>query len=428
MSRFAKLVAGGVVGWSMLNSAAIAQRLEGGPAAEAPLPGAAAGEKSVLAPGPIEPKANSKAPTLCYCGGEWELAAIKEIEQVLNSPLHSSGLDFTDQPLRDVVTQLQDLYRIPIQIDRTALNAAGLREDEPINVNLHNISLRSALKLLLGQVQLTWVIQNEVLMITTPDEADKKLVTCVYDVRDLAEAYKQPTEPRGAVSTADYNPLIGAITSCVAHDRWSENGSGTGEIRPLQPGLLVVTQTAAVHEQVRGLLKAIREVMGGNGEHSHEEANVASPPRVNVSQEVVTRSYGLQLMNTDREATLAQVRELITQSLPDETWAGKLTDGQAVTLTVLPDRVVVRQTPAVQEKVQKILVDSGIATPFAAGNHGASGYSGGFEAGMGGGFSNPGAGFGGGRGMGGPAGGFGGPAGIQNGNPQPEPSDDPFGE
>ena len=83
----------------------------------------------------------------------------------------------------------------------------------------------------------------------------------------------------------------------------------------------------------------------------------------------------------------SQVRELIEHSLPEEAWTGKLADGQAVTLTVFHDRIVVRQTPAVQEKVQKLLTDSGIARPARSGeeNRGGGFFGGGGGGGFGGG-------------------------------------------
>ena len=54
-----------------------------------------------------------------------------------------------------------------------------------MTVNLHNITLRSALRLMLKNLQLTYIIQDEVLMITTPEEAEKQLVVKVYPVADL---------------------------------------------------------------------------------------------------------------------------------------------------------------------------------------------------------------------------------------------------
>ena len=81
--------------------------------------------------------------------------------------------------------QLQDDYGIPIKLDTTALEEIGINTDEPVTVNLHNISLRSALRLMLKDLQLTYIIQDEVLMITTPEEAEANLVVKVYPVADL---------------------------------------------------------------------------------------------------------------------------------------------------------------------------------------------------------------------------------------------------
>ncbi len=114
------------------------------------------------------------------------------IEKALKSPVRSSGIEFVDTPLSDVVTQLSDDYGIQVQIDPVALDAVGIRPDEPVTVNLHNVSLRSAMRLMLKPLQLTYIIQDEVLMITTPDEAEKQLVVKVYPVADLVIPIQVP--------------------------------------------------------------------------------------------------------------------------------------------------------------------------------------------------------------------------------------------
>ena len=111
--------------------------------------------------------------------------AEQRIEKALRSPLHSTGLDFVDTPLADVITALQDDYGIPIQLDNAALEEIGVGTDEPVTVNLHNVSLRSALRLMLKNLQLTYIIRDEVLMITSPQEAEANLVVKVYPVADL---------------------------------------------------------------------------------------------------------------------------------------------------------------------------------------------------------------------------------------------------
>src|SRR6476620_1421843 len=177
-------------------------------------------------------------------------ASTKRIEQALAGPLHSSGLDYTDQPLHDVVTQLSDEYGIPIQLNKTALEEAGIGTDTKVSVTLHNISLHSALKLMLRTLQLTWVIQDEVLMITTKEDAEKDLDTCVYNVQGLVD----DADPKSVKA------LVDGICACVYSDTWAVNGGGQAEIRPLPSGLLLVSQTQVAQEQVSALLNKIRKM------------------------------------------------------------------------------------------------------------------------------------------------------------------------
>jgi hypothetical protein len=111
--------------------------------------------------------------------------AEQRIESALRGPLSPTGMDYTETPLEEVVNLLSTEYNIPIQIDEAALEATGLDATEPVTINLHNVSLRSALRLMLKKLQLTYVIQDEVLMITTPEEAETRLVVKVYPVADL---------------------------------------------------------------------------------------------------------------------------------------------------------------------------------------------------------------------------------------------------
>lgn len=97
----------------------------------------------------------------------------------------TTTLEFVATPLQDVVDYLKDLHQIEIQIDSKALEDAGQATDTPVDRNLKGVSLRSALKLMLGSMDLTYVVKNEVLMITTPEKAGAELVTKVYPVADL---------------------------------------------------------------------------------------------------------------------------------------------------------------------------------------------------------------------------------------------------
>ena len=126
---------------------------------------------------------------LCRCvGDDTSAPAVVNIRKALRQPLKDAGMEYSDLALEEVVGLLQDEYGIPIKLDTAALDDLGVQTDQPVNVNLHGISLRAALRLMLKELGLTYIIRDEVLMITTPDEAEKQLETCVYDVRDLIDA------------------------------------------------------------------------------------------------------------------------------------------------------------------------------------------------------------------------------------------------
>jgi hypothetical protein len=210
---------------------------------------AAAWAEEVTQPAPDAVAA--KSPPLCRCEGDLG-SSVARIRQVLAQPLKSSGLDFTEEPLENVFNFLQDEYGIPIQIDEPALEDAGLTRDEPLTVGLREISLQSALRLMLKTKQLTYIIRDEVMIITTPNEAESELIACVYDVRDLIGRNQ---------GNKNLHALRDTITSCVACETWAVNKGGEAEIRALQPGILVVSQTQAVHEDIGKLLALIRETV-----------------------------------------------------------------------------------------------------------------------------------------------------------------------
>lgn len=107
------------------------------------------------------------------------------INNALQGPLTSVGLDFPETPLEEVIDFLRDEYNVPIQLDAAALDELGISPDDPVNVNLNNVSLRSALRIMLKPLDLTYIIEDEVLLITTEEYAETRLVVKVYPVGDL---------------------------------------------------------------------------------------------------------------------------------------------------------------------------------------------------------------------------------------------------
>jgi tetratricopeptide (TPR) repeat protein len=118
----------------------------------------------------------------------------QKIYEALQKPVQN--FDFTETPLRDVIAQIQDSQGIPVQIDTKAFEDAGLDLETPVTKSVSGISLRSALRLLLGDLDLTYLVKDEVLMITTKDKAAETLVVKVYPVADLVI----PVNPQAGVN------------------------------------------------------------------------------------------------------------------------------------------------------------------------------------------------------------------------------------
>jgi hypothetical protein len=115
-----------------------------------------------------------------------DLAKQGSKEQRINRELQEdTELEFIETPLGEAIDFLKDLHEIEIQIDTGALEDVGIDIDTPITRNLKGISLRSALRLILRDLDLTYMIRDEVLQITTPEVADTHLAVKVYPVGDL---------------------------------------------------------------------------------------------------------------------------------------------------------------------------------------------------------------------------------------------------
>jgi hypothetical protein len=184
--------------------------------------------------------------------------AERRIEFILDEPLQSP-LEFPETPLNTITGLIQDEYDIPIVFHTAALDAIAVSPDVEITVSLRNITLRSALELMLHEIEdLTYLVDDEVLLITTEDVAESRLEVRVYRVDDLWELARPRDHQTG--SGADYSRLIGVITDCIEHDSWMDNGSGDGQIGLLPPGMLVIAQTQRIHAEIRLLLAELRRI------------------------------------------------------------------------------------------------------------------------------------------------------------------------
>lgn len=176
-------------------------------------------------------------------------------ERIFAAQRSTTKIDFEEKALDEVIAQLSKQHQIPIKFDEKALTDAAIATDTPITRHLADVSLKSALRHLLRPLQLTYVVENEVLLVTTQQEADQKLVVRVYPVADLCTPWGQ--KPTLDEQNLDYDMLNDLIQTIVAPTTWDTVG-GPASLYSFH-GSLIFSQTAEVHEQIADFLTALRK-------------------------------------------------------------------------------------------------------------------------------------------------------------------------
>lgn len=108
-----------------------------------------------------------------------------KIQEALNA---ETECDFPDVPLSEVMDELADRHGITILILRNDLEEEGISVDESIDTRLQGIPLKYALGLILEPMALTYVVDRDVVQITTQIKAEEMLKTRVYPVGDFCNA------------------------------------------------------------------------------------------------------------------------------------------------------------------------------------------------------------------------------------------------
>jgi len=205
------------------------------PGADAGLPGAG---------GPSAP-----VPQLQPAGAPGDLDAA--IFQALDQ---ADDWKFFDAPLRDVVDSISAKAGVDVILDTRALDEIGVGADVPVTIVLQDVSLRSFLRLALRPLELTFLVRDGAILVTTAESAASRLSVRVYPVADLID----DEFGSGAVS-GNFDSMIRVITSTIAPNTWRNVGGPAG-IRGAV-GSLVVSQTEAVHDELREFLGVYREVV-----------------------------------------------------------------------------------------------------------------------------------------------------------------------
>jgi type II secretory pathway component GspD/PulD (secretin)/tetratricopeptide (TPR) repeat protein len=106
-----------------------------------------------------------------------------EIELKLDKPI---SIEFNQTPLDQAVENIKELTKLPLVIDYATLDAEGISAVKPVTVKPGSaVSTRNILSFTLEQAGLSYVIENELVKVTSTRKAKGRLYTKVFSVADL---------------------------------------------------------------------------------------------------------------------------------------------------------------------------------------------------------------------------------------------------
>jgi hypothetical protein len=177
----------------------------------------------------------------------------KEALNALNSRI---SVDFKGSKFEDVITYLESYLRINLIVDNEALKNADIPYDTPVTLKLKNVSTRTILRKMLGELGLTYVIRDEEIQITSIDRAKSLMTVRKYYIGDLIAGFGLlgQTNPllltpgaQAVAATDNARQIIEMIETSIDPSSWRQGG-GNGTITYHAPSMsLIIKQSAEVH-------------------------------------------------------------------------------------------------------------------------------------------------------------------------------------
>jgi hypothetical protein len=158
-------------------------------------------------------------------------------------------IDLKDSTLEAVLGYLSDKTGVNLIVPNVILEERSITYQTPVSVSLKDVTLRTVLKKVLSDVGLTYVINKEVIQITTEERAKQMFSTRTYYVGDLIGLtdYRLGGLNSRAQAMLAINDIIGMIVGSVEPQSWWVNGGpGTIAFDPRTMSL-IIKQTAEIH-------------------------------------------------------------------------------------------------------------------------------------------------------------------------------------
>jgi len=176
----------------------------------------------------------------------------REIIKSLDLPIE---LKYTQMTFADIMKDLSAKMKVPILLDEASIKTAEVDASATLlNIELPKLATRTALRKILQDRGLSYIVRNETIQVMTLEKAREQMITKVYYIGDLvagngpyggAAFYGPALGMEQTISNA--NTIVKMIRDKVDPTSWREGG-GSGSITFHYPSLsIIVRQSAEVH-------------------------------------------------------------------------------------------------------------------------------------------------------------------------------------
>ncbi|MSU76557.1 MAG: hypothetical protein EXS16_00525 [Gemmataceae bacterium] len=175
-----------------------------------------------------------------------EVALLKALNSTLN-------IDYNDR-LKLVLDSLQERSGIVLFMDEPSVQDVRLDYDDQVNLKFGQMTVRMALKKILGDRGLTYIVKEGSVHVMTPKKASEYTVLRSYPIEDLVGGDPQVMMMFGPfmaqqMMAYNANQLIKLIQTVVEPDYWQPNGPGVITFFPPTKSIFV-RASAEVHYQL----------------------------------------------------------------------------------------------------------------------------------------------------------------------------------
>lgn len=280
-------------------------------------------------------------------GGADDSAVAAALDANVNAKFAGAKLD-------EIATWIRSTAGIPVHIDSTVPQAT--EDDQAFTLKATGVSLRAMLKSLLPQGKLTFSVADETLVITSQDAVSDLRTIRVYPVGDLIGG---DIDQHGIDD--DYAQLLDSITHNVEPDSWAtldrqkpSSSTGNAYAAYLPAGrAIVIDQSSSAHEEIAAVLEKLRTAVAAQPASKRIADSKLPGKTADKAEPQPKRYYSMRIYKLNPDLPADDFVAVVHDLIEPKSWTGD------AYLHGVPGAIVVKQTPAMHKRVERLLIELG---------------------------------------------------------------------